>query len=143
MGGESVYGGDEEDIDVSEHCQSFPSLANSEQSGIIDIDEIQNHGNIPQLHMFHVPADFARRQCCRYHQVEAEWHPHRWGELLPRWTKMLVANSTFQTLIGTTTKRLLKIKGFSEIKVEKIKDASRKLSVSCSHAITSESSPTL
>ncbi|KAI9055802.1 hypothetical protein LZ554_000742 [Drepanopeziza brunnea f. sp. 'monogermtubi'] len=35
---------------------------------------------------------------------------------------------TVATLISTTTRRLLKIKGFSDIKVEKIKDAAKKLS---------------
>jgi hypothetical protein len=61
MSGESVYGGDEEEVDVSEHWKIFPSLANSEQSGIIDIDEIQNHGKIHHLHGFHVFANFRRR----------------------------------------------------------------------------------
>lgn len=42
-----------------------------------------------------------------------------------------------QTLIYTTTKRLLKIKGFSEIKVEKIKEAAKKLNVS-SHLIMAD-----
>jgi hypothetical protein len=37
----------------------------------------------------------------------------------------------FQTLVGCTTRRLLKIKGFSEIKVEKLKDAAKKLAVGC------------
>jgi meiotic recombination protein DMC1 len=41
-----------------------------------------------------------------------------------------VTHSSLQTLIGSTTKRLLRIKGFSEIKVEKIKDAAKKLAVS-------------
>ncbi|KAG4430228.1 Meiotic recombination protein dmc1 [Cadophora sp. M221] len=35
---------------------------------------------------------------------------------------------TVATLLSTTTRRLLKIKGFSEIKVEKIKEAAKKLS---------------
>jgi meiotic recombination protein DMC1 len=35
-----------------------------------------------------------------------------------------------QTLIGCTSRRLLKIKGFSDTKVEKIKEAAKKLSVS-------------
>jgi len=34
-----------------------------------------------------------------------------------------------QSLIGCTSKRLLKIKGFSEIKVEKIKEAAKKMLV--------------
>jgi hypothetical protein len=34
-----------------------------------------------------------------------------------------------QTLLACTTKRLLKIKGFSDVKVEKIKEAAKKLSV--------------
>jgi hypothetical protein len=43
-----------------------------------------------------------------------------------------LAHYDAQTLISTTTRRLLKIKGFSDIKVEKIKDAAKKLSVSTS-----------
>lgn len=35
-----------------------------------------------------------------------------------------------QTLVGTLSRKLLKIKGFSDTKVEKIKDAGKKLSVS-------------
>lgn len=37
---------------------------------------------------------------------------------------------TIGTLLSTTTKRLLKIKGFSDVKVEKIKEAGKKSSVS-------------
>lgn len=40
-----------------------------------------------------------------------------------------LASSQFtQTVINQTTRRLLKIKGFSDTKVEKIKDAAKKLS---------------
>lgn len=35
-----------------------------------------------------------------------------------------------QTLVGTLSRKLLKIKGFSDTKVEKIKEAGKKLSVS-------------
>jgi hypothetical protein len=38
--------------------------------------------------------------------------------------------TSVQSLIAMTSKRLLKIKGFSDIKVEKIKDAAKKLMVS-------------
>lgn len=34
-----------------------------------------------------------------------------------------------QELLGTHSKRLLKIKGFSEIKVEKLREAAKKLQV--------------
>ena len=40
------------------------------------------------------------------------------------------ANRIMQSLTSCTTRRLLKIKGFSDIKVEKIKEAAKKLSVS-------------
>lgn len=35
-----------------------------------------------------------------------------------------------QSLINVTSRRLLKIKGFSEVKVEKVKEAAKKLLVS-------------
>lgn len=136
MGAESVYGGDEEEIDVSQTRKFLSPLADVVQSGIIDIDEIQNHGKTHHLRVLHAPANLGRCQCCRYHKVEAEWHPHRWCKLLPNLMKMFVANSIFQTLIGCTSKRLLRIKGFSEVKVEKIKDAAKKLSVSCCSLMT-------
>ena len=47
----------------------------------------------------------------------------------PIFTAFLLSNFWSQTLLSTTTKRLLKIKGFSEIKVEKIKEAGKKSSV--------------
>ncbi|KAG0652668.1 Meiotic recombination DMC1 [Hyphodiscus hymeniophilus] len=93
MGGESVYDGDEEEID----------------SGIIDIDEIQNHGKSLYLHGVNA-ADITKLKQQGIH--------------------------TIGTLVGCTSKRLLKIKGFSEIKVEKIKDAAKKLAPSASGFIT-------
>jgi hypothetical protein len=40
-----------------------------------------------------------------------------------------------QSLISCTTRRLLKIKGFSDIKVEKIKEAAKKMAVCFSSAL--------
>lgn len=45
--------------------------------------------------------------------------------------------------MATTTRRLLKIKGFSDTKVEKIKEAGKKLSVSLSDHSGRESSLTV
>ena len=53
-----------------------------------------------------------------------------------------MTDSVSKTLIGTLSKKLLKIKGFSEVKVEKIKDAAKKLAVSCCPLVTNESSLT-
>lgn len=53
-----------------------------------------------------------------------------------------MTDSVSKTLIGTLSKKLLKIKGFSEVKVEKIKDAAKKLAVSCWRLVTNESSLT-
>jgi meiotic recombination protein DMC1 len=42
----------------------------------------------------------------------------------------MAANPLLQSLCATTSKRLLRIKGLSDTKVEKIKEAAKKLSVS-------------
>jgi hypothetical protein len=47
----------------------------------------------------------------------------------PRLITILITDSISQTLVGTLSKKLLRIKGFSEVKVEKIKDAAKKLAV--------------
>ncbi|KAH8808075.1 meiotic recombination protein dmc1 [Xylogone sp. PMI_703] len=54
-------------------------------------------------------------------------------------TKLKAANIyTVQELLGTHSKRLLKIKGFSEIKVEKLKEAGKKLQPSSGFITASE-----
>ena len=78
MGGGSVYGGDEEEIDVCQARNIFVSLANIAQSGIVDIDDIQNHGEMHLLPVSHAIPNTRRRQCLRHREVEAEWHPHCW-----------------------------------------------------------------
>lgn len=83
MGGGSVYGGDEEEVDVRQVQRTFSSCANLVQCGIVDIDEIQNHGKPHSVLLPLVAANLGRRQCFRHHQAEAEWHPHCRRKLLP------------------------------------------------------------
>ena len=94
MGGGSVYGGDEEEIDVYQVRNAFVSLANLAQSGIVDIDDIQNHGRTRHLPVFHVAVNLGRCQCLRHHEAEAEWHPHRWRTRLPTFKGIFMTNFT-------------------------------------------------
>ncbi|PSS20608.1 hypothetical protein M430DRAFT_27635 [Amorphotheca resinae ATCC 22711] len=79
-----------------------------EDNGIIDIDEIQNHG------ILHHPP-FLLQSLISLGIGASD-------------ISKLKANGihTVGSLLSTTTKKLLRIKGFSDTKVEKIKEAAKK-----------------
>lgn len=79
-----------------------------------------------------------RYQCRRYHQAQEQQHLHYCCESLELSLMVFeIADHLLQSLSACTSKRLLKIKGLSDTKVEKIKESAKKLSVSLPlHAVT-------
>lgn len=74
----------------------------------------------------------SRCGCGRYHEAEGQWLLYRSRQHLsksnPRIHQGLTPLSA-QSVHAATRKTLLKVKGFSEVKVEKIKEAIQKLQV--------------
>ena len=73
--------------------------------------------------------------CCRrwrnrHHQIEGERLLHSHGKLSSCAGHALLTVSQRQSVHAATRKTLLKIKGFSEVKVEKVKEAVAKCLVS-------------
>ncbi|TGO92013.1 hypothetical protein BPOR_0012g00120 [Botrytis porri] len=98
--------------------------ANEQESSIIDIDEIQAHGN-PQsaLDLLYL--------CRGYRKIEIQPHPYRWSKNILAFSNerlnQEVKLTLHQTLINTPIRKLVKIKGFSDIKAEKVKEAAKKV----------------
>lgn len=98
------------------------------QDFIVDIDGIQAHGKISITTNLAQVLTQTRRGCSRHHQAQSEWLLHRCR------TGPVSCPSGFadnkQSVHAATRKTLLKVKGFSEVKVEKIKEAILKCQVS-------------
>ena len=81
------------------------------------------------------------RRCwsCRYHKAQSQWLLHCGCRRLQlHLFTLFQLGDTVQSVHAATRKTLLKVKGFSEVKVEKIKEAIAKLQVmpcSCSTII--------
>ncbi|KAM0176804.1 hypothetical protein ACHAPF_004661 [Botrytis cinerea] len=85
--------------------------ANEQESSIIDIDEIQAHGN-PQSAL-----DLLQLSVLIYAGISA-------ADIAKLRSNLIC---TVGTLINTPIRRLVKIKGFSDIKAEKVKEAAKKV----------------
>lgn len=77
---------------------------------IINIEELQNHG----INM----SDIQKLKSAGIHSISV-----RKIRLFRK------SNLIFQTVLSTTRRNMIKIKGLSEIKVEKIKEAGKKIMV--------------
>jgi len=99
------------------------------ESLIVDIDQLQSHGKIS------VPCDevlcslLCRHQRCRHHQTQTFGLLHRRGTV-PFFSYSSLDRRclifTHQAVHAQHSKHLLKIRGFSEVKVEKVKEAVKK-----------------
>jgi len=102
-----------------------PTLISFSQDFIIDIDGIQAHGMLPSLEFLPMPgshatgvgaADITKLKANGYYTVAV-------SSFISGPLKNCVFDSHKQSVYGATRKTLLKVKGFSEVKVEKIKEA--------------------
>ena len=93
---------------------------------IVDIDELQAHGLLKQV----------ARDCCGSN-IASGVNVKEWRYIRTIHQVEDPANIQAQSVYSATTKTLLKIRGFSDAKVEKIKDAVRKCMVRPMEYLTS------
>lgn len=93
---------------------------------IIDIESIQAHGKY-RLSIGKLWLKYCRSRSQRYHETKSKWLLHSYGEHLS--SLVIPQHDISQSVHAATRRALLKVKGFSEIKVEKIKEAIAKCQV--------------
>lgn len=117
----------------------YSGWLSTSQGFIVDIDSIQAHGRlVPKPSHDSLPfvsniwlGTRKRNWGCGYYKTEGEWLLYRCCmDPLARFYYLtcliLIIICLPQSVHGATRKTLLKIKGFSEIKVEKVKEAVQK-----------------
>lgn len=114
------------------------SIASSDDGEVsyfaLDADSIDDNADktlLGQLHCRHRRIAEPWHWSSRYSQAEGCLVPHGLGESeeFLHGCKAHIDDSS-QSVLAAMTKHLLKIKGFSEIKVDKVKDAAKKCLVS-------------
>jgi hypothetical protein len=91
---------------------------------------------IVKLHRGHHSTDWTcRRWRNRYHQAQKCWLLDRYGKQLLISKDIRLTHHDRQSIHAATRKTLNKIKGFSDVKVEKVKEAISKCQVSSVFAL--------
>ena len=86
----------------------------------------------------------SRCRSSRYHQAQSEWLLHRCcGRRRCSSHHVTGSADVFQSVHAATRRMLLKVKGFSEVKVEKIKEAIAKLQVSSDSLLDLDRRPSM
>jgi len=132
MGGGSVYEGGDDDDSVGQNLGNC-SITLTLNRMVSSISMKSRLMVCLQLCMDTILADVMRYRSSGDRKAQSSEHTHRCSKSFPHSfinSNILLIGSPWQSLLACTTKRLLKIKGFSDIKVEKIKNAAKLLSVS-------------